>query len=146
MVQVDLGGLLYEIDEYGNISKRRNHKGFLKTYPDKDGYERVSVTNKHGVTYNEALHRVMWRAWHGPIPEGMTVDHIDDDKTHNHKDNFQLLSAADNVVKGNARNWIVTSPDGKETLVYNLRQFCRDHGLHKSHLYEHGKYKGWKAR
>lgn len=141
MTQVDIDGRLYEIDEFGNIRKRRG-QGFLKCFPDKDGYLRVTVRFSRFHTYNEALHRVVYRAFHGEIPEGMTVDHIDGDKTNNHKDNLQLMPSVDNAIKGNARCWKVQSPTGEVMDVYNLRQFCRDNSLHHSHLYS-GSNKGW---
>jgi hypothetical protein len=144
MVQVDIGGLSYEIDEHGNIRKRRG-RGFLRTYPDKDGYHRVSVTGADGKTYNEGLHRVQYRAWHGEIPADMHVDHIDDNKLNNHKDNLQLLSPVQNAVKGNAKHWTVISPEGEVFFVYNLKQFCREYGLHQGHLYTTS-YKGWKLQ
>lgn len=144
MVQVKIGPLDYDIDEYGNIKKRRG-KGFIKAFLDKDGYPRVSVTDKDGVTYNEGLHRIMWRAWKGPIPDGMTVDHIDDDKTRPHLDNLQLLTAGENAAKGNAEDWLITSPKGEQFIINNLAKFARENGLHASHLASHS-YKKWKAR
>lgn len=143
MLNVLIGTLEYEVDEYGQILKRRG-KGFLTIFPDKDGYLKVSVTDKHKVTHNESLHRVVYRAFNGEIPDGMTVDHIDKDKLNNHKDNLQLMTAGDNSVKGNAQVWLVVSPSGDELVVENLAAFCRENGLHKSHIRTH-RSKGYKA-
>lgn len=142
--QVNIDGKTYTIDEFGNISKRRG-TGFLKCFPDKDGYIRVTVRFSREHTYNEALHRVMYRAWYGEIPDGMTVDHIDNDRSNNHKDNLQLMTAEDNAAKGNAEFWIITSPQGVEEEVYNLAEYCRKNDLHSSHIVT-DTYKGWKAR
>lgn len=142
-MQVLLGTNIYEVLETGEILKVRG-SGYLKTFPDKDGYLRVSVTDKGGVTHNEAVHRVVYRSFKGDIPIDMTVDHRDGDKLNNHKDNLQLLSNVDNAVKGNASVWLVTDPLGKLTQVYNLAKFCRDNDLHKGHL-SIGKYRGWKS-
>lgn len=51
----------------------------------------------------------------------------------------------------NARTFIVTSPDGIETVVYSLKTFCREYGLNSSVLVQVAKgkrkhYKGWTAR
>lgn len=143
MTQVDLDGKVYEIDEHGNISKRRG-KGFLKCFPDKDGYLKVTVRYNRSHTFNEALHRVVYRAFHGEIPENMTVDHIDSDKLNNHKDNLQLMPAVDNAIKGNARCWKVLSPIGEEFFVYNLEAFCREKFLRPDHM-KSSQYKGWKV-
>lgn len=140
---VDLGGNLYKINKNGQIYKRKG-KGFIKCHPDKDGYLKVTVcvNNK---TYNEFLHCVLWRAFKGPIPDGMTVDHIDGNKLNNNLDNYQLLSAIDNVIKGNAVHWLVTDPNGNEIIVYNLKKFCEENSLHRSHIASHS-YKKWTAR
>lgn len=150
--QVDIGGLKYTIHEDGKIEKRRG-KGFLKCFPDKDGYLKVSISRSGNKTYNEALHRVLWRAFKGSIPEGMTVDHIDNDKLHNHVDNYQLLSSENNAIKGNAKKWIVIDPEGQEFMIYNLQKFCKEMNFHKSHLRStanpnspNKSYKGWKAK
>lgn len=143
MAKVILHELEYEIDEYGNITKRRG-KGFLKCHPDKDGYLKVSIKTG-GTTYNEFLHRVVFRTFSGEIPDGMTVDHIDKDKSHNHKDNLQLMTSEDNAAKGNQEDWIISPPNGEEFIITNLSKFCRENNLHDSHIVTHS-YKGWKAR
>lgn len=47
--------------------------------------------------------------------------------------------------KANAKKWIVASPDGIETVVLNLSQFCKENGLDQGNL-SRGSHKGWKAR
>lgn len=37
------------------------------------------------------LHRDMYEAEHGPIPNGYDIHHIDTDKTHNSISNFELM-------------------------------------------------------
>lgn len=143
MAQVELGGLLYEIDESGRISKRRG-RGFLKCFPDRDGYLKVSITTSNG-TYNEFLHRIVYRTFIGEIPKSMTVDHIDNDKLNNHFSNLQLLNGGENAIKGNALYWVITKPSGEEFVVYNLEEFCRENKLHSRHIAS-SSYKGWKAR
>jgi hypothetical protein len=63
---------------------------------------------------------------------------------------LQLLTPEENAIKGNARNWLVSNPDGEEFEVYNLEQYCRENNLHAGHLREVSKgkllqYKGWKC-
>lgn len=81
----------------------------------------------------------------------MTVDHKDSDKRNNHFTNLHLLNSVDNVIKGNAKYLKLLSPDGELVEVYNLRQFCRDNGLHQSHMYSvlaekprYKAHKGWR--
>ncbi|QIG69860.1 HNH endonuclease protein [Rhizobium phage RHph_I3_11] len=148
MIPIKLGRRTYLVDEWGNITKIRG-SGLKSVHPDKDGYLKVTCMylDEDGVykTYNGFVHRIVYEAFHGEIPEDMTVDHIDNDKLNNHKDNLQLLTAVDNSNKSHAKHWTVTTPDGDQFEVWNLEKFCRDNKLHASHI-KTGTYKGWKAR
>jgi len=44
------------------------------------------------------LHLAIWEHHNGPIPDGMEVHHIDEDKDHNETSNFQLLTIHDHRV------------------------------------------------
>lgn len=138
------------MDEFGNITKRRG-KGHLKQWPDKDGYLKFAFTVKGNKTVNKFVHRLVYETFVGPIPPGLTVDHEDNDRTNNHYKNLQLMEAVDNVIKGNAKHWTAVSPTGEVVEIYNLAKFCRDNGLHGSHMADvlNGKpkyhaHKGWR--
>ena len=47
------------------------------------------------------VHRLVYEAFHGPIPFGLTVDHIDSEKLNNRLENLQLLTREENTRKGN---------------------------------------------
>ncbi len=38
-----------------------------------------------------SVHRLVWQTIHGPIPKGMQVHHIDENKLNNHISNLELL-------------------------------------------------------
>lgn len=145
-------GKTYQMDEFGNIlSLYKTKTGFKKVFPDKDGYLKLAVKGVDGKTHNEFIHRIVYEVWVGPIPEGMTVDHVDDDKLNNHHSNLQLLSAEDNARKGNAKHWKMVSPEGEVVDIYNMTEFCKQMGLHASHMMDVAKgkkfytqHKGWK--
>lgn len=95
---------------------------------DTDGYAQttISVAGKR-VTLKQ--HRLVWLYWHGEIPEGMTIDHIDGNKLNNSPDNLQVMSRGDNARKGNAKHWQVIEPNGAILQVYNLYDYCKARGL-----------------
>lgn len=140
-----IGDLTYSYDEHGRLHKRRG-KGYLKQFPDKDGYLRYSL-EQGTKTVNVNVHRIVWTIFNGEIPEGMTVDHIDNDKSNNVITNLQLLTAEDNAIKGNARKWIAVDRNNNLYEVYNMEQFCRDHNLHPGHMratkHNLKRHKGW---
>jgi len=45
------------------------------------------------------IHRLVWEAFNGKIPDGYEIDHIDNNPHNNNLDNLQLLSRRDNILK-----------------------------------------------
>lgn len=64
-----------------------------------DGYLRVS---NHRLK-TMGVHRVVYAWFHGEVPEGMVVDHIDNDKKNNNIKNLQLLTPHENLCKGTTK-------------------------------------------
>ena len=48
------------------------------------------------------LHRDMWEAAYGPIPNGYDVHHKDRDRLHNQLDNFELMDKSEHTRKHHA--------------------------------------------
>lgn len=60
------------------------------------GYHFV-VLSKNNHSKNCNIHRLVWEAFNGPIPECMQVNHINEDKTDNRLENLNLLTSGDNI-------------------------------------------------
>lgn len=60
-------------------------------------YYRVHLA--YGINKKILVHRGVWEAFNGEIPEGMDVDHIDNNPANNALSNLQLLSHSDNLKK-----------------------------------------------
>jgi len=75
----------------GYIQKGR----ILKPYESK-GYLRVCLC-KDGKIKRFCVHRLVWEAFNGEIPEGYEVNHISEDKTDNRLENLNLMSHFDNM-------------------------------------------------
>lgn len=56
------------------------------------GYMRLRTSYKP--TY--FVHRLIWEAFNGEIPEGMQIDHINNDRTDNRLENLQLVTCSEN--------------------------------------------------
>lgn len=105
----------YTIFTDGRIwNKNGTDKSFKKS---KKGY---LFTNFY---YNKKLnthqiHKVIWLAWKGVIPDGYEIDHIDNNRENNALDNLQLLTKSENnrkaYLSGN-RNFVFgdTNPNSK---------------------------------
>ena len=73
----------YKTDRYGYLS-------FTVSYTEDDG--------KRVVKY-PTVHRFVYETFNGPIPDGMTVDHIDNNKSKNGVTNLQQLTNVENGIK-----------------------------------------------
>lgn len=80
---------------YGKPCKKFRKEKILKQRVVK-GYMRVTL-GKNGKHYNYQVHRLVYQAFHGEIPEGMQVNHIDEDKTNNIYTNLNLMTPKENM-------------------------------------------------
>lgn len=83
----------------GKIWSSKRNK-FLKPYKDRDGYLNVTISNDYK-TSNFRVHRLVYAAFNGVIPEGLHVNHINEVKTDNRLDNLNLMTAKENCNYGN---------------------------------------------
>ena len=72
----------------GNIDKITRNVGSLTT----KGYVHLRV----GTSWFYA-HRLIWEHVHGPIPAGMSIDHINGDRADNRISNLRLVTHQENI-------------------------------------------------
>ena len=75
-------------------SKKR---GKFIGYEDSKGYHKVTLYDDNGRVTKGKLHRFIWQAVNGPIPEGMEVNHIDENKSNNSIFNLNLMTHKENM-------------------------------------------------
>lgn len=105
---------IYEVSDQGRIKntstgrilKGREKKGKFNTY--------ISValcTNGHPVNYY--VHRLEWEAFNGPIPQGMVINHIDENSTNNNLENLMICTQRDNLSWGTHNERVKKTNQGK---------------------------------
>ena len=88
----------YEVFEDGKIWSYRKNK-FLKPQTQKNGYQVVNLYDNDGKMKKYLVHRIVYESVSGaPIPEGMQVNHINEDKTDNRFfENLNLMTPKQNT-------------------------------------------------
>jgi len=56
------------------------------------------------------LHCLVWECFNGPIPKGLQVNHIDNDKVNNRLSNLELITPSENI-KHNYKTGNINTPD-----------------------------------
>ena len=88
---IDIHGLKgYQISSFGNIRNIKTGK-ILNPSKDSGGYLQIIIRKKR-----YSVHRLVWEMFNGSIPEGLDVNHIDEDKTNNRLDNLNLMTRKEN--------------------------------------------------
>ena len=92
--QARIASGLWKVDAAtGIVTGQRGPIGSLNSC----GYVFLTMSQGRGKTNQNALaHRVIWESVHGPIPDGLTINHINGVKTDNRLSNLELMTAAEN--------------------------------------------------
>ena len=82
----------YEVSNFGNVKSLITNK-LLKPTSTR-GYLFVNLGKDHKLKY---VHRAVWEAFNGPIPEEMEINHIDENKLNNSLSNLSLVTPRENM-------------------------------------------------
>lgn len=108
----------------------------IATHVDSSGYRQVYL--EQGVT--QQAHRFIWEAAHGPIPDGLQINHLNGDKADNRLENLELCTHVENLRHayrtGLASNAGIRHPGAKltEEQVYAFRVLF-DSGLSATQIH-----------
>lgn len=103
---VGYGG--YFVSDMGRIFSTKNHKGhhpiFIKP-ANHNGYRSVMLVDDSGKNKMFLVHTLVAECFIGPKPQGMDVNHKNENKSDNRVENLEYLSRRDNLNYGthNAR-------------------------------------------
>ncbi len=147
-----IGDWPYKVTEDGRVWSDRSEQ-FLTPGTKDDGYK-VVVLCLDGNRKTCRVSRLVAEAFI-PNPENKPeVNHKDGNKEDNSVDNLEWMTPKENTehsrtVLGNKmgpqQEWLVESPEGHQTTITNLNEFCRNNGLSMSSLSGRGKTQGWRA-
>ena len=84
----------YGITLNGNVYSWKTEK-YLSIQMSPNGYKTILLYNNGRATM-QYIHRLVYEAFVGDIPKGLTIDHINEDKLDNKISNLQLLTRAEN--------------------------------------------------
>lgn len=121
---------LYQASNLGRIKSlerfRKGANGSLVTVKEKilkpqiDGIDYYGVClYKQSIKKTCKIHRLVWLAFNGPIPEGLQVNHINEIKADNRLENLNLMTAKENTNWG-SRNERAAKKLSKVVLQFDL--------------------------
>ena len=109
------GYLNYNVSNLGRVRSlgrfvHGNHGDYfiegriLKPIKNKGGYLKVNIS-VNGHRQEHKIHQLVMSAFVGDSPDGLQVNHIDEDKTNNRLDNLEYVTPKENINHGthNAR-------------------------------------------
>ena len=135
---------LERIDALGHRLKEK----ILKPLITRNGYYRVGLC-KNSIRKMYLVHRLVWEAFNGQIPEGLQVNHISERKSENRLSNLNLMTCKENVNWGTRNERIakvVLQFDLNNNLVKeypSIKQVERETGFNSGNIVKccKGKYK-----
>lgn len=90
----------YQASNLGRIrSLKYNEVRILKPGENGWGYYLVNLY-LNNVKKTSSVHRLTWTAFNGQIPEGLEINHKDEDKTNNSLANLELVTPSQNINYG----------------------------------------------
>lgn len=91
---------LYQASNLGRIrSFKYNNVRVLKPGKTREGYY-IVILYLNSVRKNVSVHRLLWTAFNGPIPEGLQINHLNENKADNRLENLSLCTAKENINYG----------------------------------------------
>lgn len=118
----------YQISNIGRVkslerSYRRKEK-ILKPQIDHKGYYLIGLC-KNSIQKFYLVHRLVWIAFNGPIPEGLQVNHINEVKSDNRLSNLNLMTQKENINWGTGIERMakkhINGKKSKPILQYDLK-------------------------
>lgn len=99
----------------GLVYSLKNNR-FIGSKNNKNGYYHIHLFNDNNEGWNTTLHRTIYIACYGEIPEGLEVNHIDENKSNNRIDNLNLMNHKENCNWGTLKGKFINRQDQSKTV------------------------------
>ena len=90
----------YQVSNTGKVKSmnygRTGVPGIMTPY-DNRGYKCVHIRNAHKQRKMHYVHRLIWETFVGPIPEGLQINHKDENKINNSLENLEVVTPKQNL-------------------------------------------------
>lgn len=87
----------YQVSSLGRIRSLVTRGKTIKAFTYTKGYANVGMARSPGRQTRERVHRLVARAFLGPEPAGMSVNHKNGNKSDNRVENLEYMTIGDNV-------------------------------------------------
>ena len=136
----------YEVYSNGKIVRKKHvtNEGIILKRKElihtkaKNGYETVKLRDKDGNSVQFYVHRLVWTAWVGEIPEGYEIDHLAD-RSDNNLDHLRMVSHKTNcnnpksIEKYRKANSLDKNKFNREKMITS-QGFERDEELRQAYI------------
>lgn len=86
---------LYQVSNYGRVMGVKYGKVLKPRYKKTHPYVTYMLyKDKKG--RNKFVHRLVWEAFNGKIPDGLTINHLDENPKNNRLDNLEVCTQSEN--------------------------------------------------
>lgn len=117
---------LYQVSNLGRVKSLNYNKTKEEKVLQLQEYDYIRVQLwKNGNCKFKQVHRLEYEAFYGPIPEGMQVNHINENKHDNRLENLNLMTPKENINWGTgqerAHKKLINHPNTSRMIVqYSL--------------------------
>lgn len=113
---------LYQVSNEGRVKSIRYRKEKILHQNKVRGYLRT-ILSKNGVKTQYQTHRLVYETFESDIPNGLQVNHIDENKENNCVENLNLMTPKENM------NWGTNRQRAAEKYKKTLYQYDKNNNL-----------------
>jgi len=89
----------YQASEEGKVRNRTTGRIMKQHKSGSMDYPAIRLSYGGGRNKIQRVHRLVWSAFNGEIPEDMEIDHLDSVVDNNHKDNLDCVTPKENRLR-----------------------------------------------